>query len=712
MSTFTDSYTSCITALESQELVKSFRLLRNLIQETGDWSLVQDLENITRNYTLLLEYFQKGMNDPKRKELHTGFIKQCLTLADKAKNAYQSSHSLSEYAARLKKYRGDWNLQEILEQAIRLQRQTLFLRMSQDETSLEAEKKYEEALEELFHQVWTSPLWEESVAEYARKHLFSPDTDKEIKLVLLSATTLGTLYLFDENKISVLVKAYKHEDTEIRERAFIGLVLTMMVFGNRMKFYPTLHNSILSLRKDTSFTEDLRSLQILLLNIENTPNIRKKITEEILPSIYNSQLHNINIEEYINEDEQEDEQETDPVIKNLKSRIQDLYEMQKDNIDMSYFTFSHLKSFPFFLKTSNWFLPFRPDRSEVEAFLPSLEPLVSIVSKSQNLCDSDLYSLCFFLHTLPAPAKESITSNIKIQLGEKDLSNVFVGEERQSRITTQKKYLENCVRYFQLFGNKNDFVNPFHLDKLLFSYPFIAELIQDETILTHAAVYAHKHNMHQAVIRIYGFIDQNFTLKLEDFQLYGFHLQKSRNYEKAILCYEKASIIDPGSAWTLYHLGICYIKTGKIQKAVPIFTQLTHNFPENRSYIWHYGECLYLQGKYRKAISQFKKLEYLEEDSVRAIQAIAYCSLMDFDIEHSNLYYTRLSSLRMTQEDYRNAGHAAWCSGNLSRAIELYRKACGKEYFLFSGKERFLLETHGIETDDLLIMQDIVNSEE
>lgn len=651
------------------------------------------------------------MNDPERKELHAGFTRQCLTLADKAKDTYQSSHSLSEYTAQQKRNRDNGSMQEILEQVIRLQRQTLFLSMSRDETSPETEKKYEEALEKLFHWIWTSSLWEESTAEYAQRHIFSPDTEKEIKLVLLSATTLGTLYLFDENKISVLVEAYEHEDTEIRERAFIGLVLTLMIFGNRIKFYPALHNSILSLRKNPSFTEDLRSLQILMLNIENTPNIQKKISEEILPSIYNSQLHNINIEEYLNEDGQEDIPETNPVIKNLKSKIQDLYEMQKDNIDMSYFTFSHLKSFPFFLKTSNWFLPFRPDRSEIGTFLSDLEPLVSIISKSHNLCDSDLYSLCFFLHTLPAPAKGSITDNLKTQLGEKDLANVFVGEERQSRITTQRKYLENCVRYFKLFGNKSDFVNPFRLEKLLFTYPFIAELIQDETILTHAAVYAHKHDMHQAVIRIYEFIDKNFTLKLEDFQLYGFHLQKNRNYEKAILCYEKASIIDPSSAWTLYHLGNCYIKTGNIQKAVPIFTKLTHDFPENKSYIRHYGECLYLQGKYRKAISLFKKLEYLEEDSARAIQAIAYCSLMDFNIEQANLYYAKLSSLKMTQEDYRNAGHAAWCSGNLSQAIELYRKACGKEYFLFSGKERFLLETHGIETDDLLIMQDIVNSE-
>ena len=289
------------------------------------------------------------------------------------------------------------------------------------------------------------------------------------------------------------------------------------------------------------------------------------------------------------------------------------------------------------------------------------------------------------------------------------MTNVFIEKNRKTRASIQRNYLENCIRYFQLYGNKNDFINPFNLNKLLFTHPILDKLMLDEDLLTNAAVYAHKQKMHDAVIQIYEFIDQNFTLKLEDLQLYGYHLQKRNLYEKAILCYEKASIIDPKSQWTLNNLGKCYIKTSHIQQAISIFTQLTHDFPENNNYIWHCGECYYLQGKYKKAISQFKKLEYFEEKSIRAIQAIAYCSLMDFNIEQASLYYTKLNSLKMTSEDYRNAGHTAWCLGNQSQAIDFYLKARNKDYFLFNKDEKFLLEAHGIDTNDILIMQDIVN---
>ena len=98
------------------------------------------------------------------------------------------------------------------------------------------------------------------------------------------------------------------------------------------------------------------------------------------------------------------------------------------------------------------------------------------------------------------------------------------------------------------------------------------------------------------------------------------------------------------------------------------------------------GNCLAELGSYEEALNYFFKLDFLENDCVKAWRAIGWCSFMTSKLEQAMKYYEKVIEQKALPIDYLNAGHIAWTLGNLDKVITLYSKAVE----LYGSKDQFL----------------------
>lgn len=709
MKTFLETYNKCLLHICKKQLYCALKESKTLVDRLANWNIIQEHESILRNYSLLLQYFQNGVKDPTRDELREDFLRKTLILIDTALYNFASINSNSKYAECIRTCKAtSFQLKDALDEFERLEQESIISSMISPEKG-NTDGKKEALMNNIFNQVWSSCYWDTNTSKAAENYLMDNTASKDMRLLLISSVSLAAIYHFDIEKVRVLIHSCTSKTLYLR--SFIGLILISLYRQKHLRCYPEITNSIYQQINRPEIKEQLIVIQKQLLNIKNIESFRKILNQNLMSSISTKQDSDVNIsiiQDIINDDISEELME-DPSIKKLKNNINELMEMQSENIDIPYFTFSHLKHFHFFSKASHWFFPFSITYAP-NGNMQDNPSFIDVFIKSNRLCDSDKYSFLFFIqHMQPSDVRQMVDS-LKQQLGEENIDNIYV--ELEDRKENFIHYLQDCFRFFNIYPQRSTSnINPFKENLYLFNNELFHTFFNDKETLLNIVRYAHKHNMHDDVINILEYIDNNYNLDVESLQIYGYHLLKKKSYNNALLCLEKASIIDPNSTWTLSNLAHCYLKTNNVPKALSTYSKLLHISPENIPAILHYGECLYLERKYEKAIEQFHKVEYLNPNSTKAIRAIAYCSLENLDAHQSDKYYDKLAKLKRENDDLRNAGHAAWAIGHIEKAIKLYKQAKLDSYFIFTNKETTLLATYGISREDMLLMQDAINEE-
>ena len=673
--------------LEQKQLGKALEAIRNQLDDIHDWSIAQEYESLCVNYRLLLSYFYQGADDPQRQQHYNGFLQQGFALADKIRLCYIRQHTHTEYARLQQRIHTEGKIHHNFQQWTQGQQEIA---------------THFDSLQEMFDAIWT---WTETTAaerQHLRQLLSSEESLPIARSLAVSALTLSTISYFDSNKLSLLADFATHSDTSVRVRATIGLVLNLLVYHKRLPFYPDVQEQLRHLDQTTTWQSNLFYIQQCLIGIINAPAIEKKLTEDILPHLKSESHSGHPFHIHIKTDDESESSSVDDKFK----EICDMYE---SNIDVEFHSFAHMKHYPFFQKTANWFIPFSPANPVIPSSCSEAGSPLSFVINSNRLCDSDIHSLCFLMDNVSHTPGFSLSRHLK-QI-QKELEAELLPTERQERTEQEsiKAYIGDCRRYFQLASGKATSTNPFNGPLLLLHYPVLASSMQNKEQLVKLAYIAHKQHSSETVIDIMSFVDHHYSLDKDCLQLYGYHLQQQHQYEQAILCYEKASLLDNDSIWTMRHLGRCYLKTGSVHKATIVYARLYHLLPDDKNIILRYGEALFKENKYEKAITLFQKLEYLDAHSVKAIQAIAYCSLKIFNAPQSYRYYRKMTASHMQAEDYRNAGHAAWCAGDFKAAVEYYRLSAESGAITFTPKDLDILASYGICQEDALLAEDYIN---
>ena len=64
--TFGQLYNKSVGLLNEKRLAEALSLIHRLVDKTANWQLLDELENIKSEYSLLLNYMKQGVNDPQR----------------------------------------------------------------------------------------------------------------------------------------------------------------------------------------------------------------------------------------------------------------------------------------------------------------------------------------------------------------------------------------------------------------------------------------------------------------------------------------------------------------------------------------------------------------------------------------------------------------------------------------------------------------------
>ena len=166
---------------------KLLSLIHRLVDKTANWQLLDELENIKSEYSLLLNYMKQGVNDPQRERQRIKFISRSYDLIEKAAYLMRSKEK-AEIVTR--------TMPQILKDLEDLGMKSITSGLTEVDL-----QKHVALYTELFHCAKKSSLWnaeEEKSAEEVMNSALVSDKDKS---VMLSALLLSNLYSFDAQRL-------------------------------------------------------------------------------------------------------------------------------------------------------------------------------------------------------------------------------------------------------------------------------------------------------------------------------------------------------------------------------------------------------------------------------------------------------------------------------------------------------------------------------
>ena len=164
---------------------------------------------------------------------------------------------------------------------------------------------------------------------------------------------------------------------------------------------------------------------------------------------------------------------------------------------------------------------------------------------------------------------------------------------------------------------------------------------------------------------------------------------------------------------------LCYSAMDKYEQALNCLEKLGETTANDARLLSETGLCLMQLNRFEEAAKRFYQLEYNGEKVIPSWRAIAWCNFKMNRYEQAEKYYRKLlDHEKATWEDFLNAGHTAWCAGNIREAVGLYRQYIRKyrpehneSYLQPFDNDRDELIGHGIDELDICLMRDCLISE-
>lgn len=724
-----EQYQYIIRLTGQKRLKEALAQLESFLWKCSDWSLRTRLEQVQTSYSYMLQYMRQGIEDPERKKLYLKLLTDTFEIADQARVALLDGVSTRYYhECRLRRTEAlpsqtTGTMIHILES---FNDDLAVSGLLSEQNTSEVLKRHEDTQKSMFLQTWTNSAWSTEEEDDAPTMLVSELVPVADLCLFTSAVMLSLIECFDLRKLFWLMDAYRHPNVQVSQRALVGLVFVLQLYAARLEFYPEILNRLAQLTDDTDFRQDILRIHIQILLSQETEKIDKKMREEIIPEMLkNLPMRNMKFGFEESDEEKDDANPdwADAIEKSgLGDKLREMNELQLEGADVYMSTFANLKLYPFFREAHNWFYPFDKQHSSVIGAYSGKNKdnssLLDLILQSGFFCNSDKYSLFFTMQQLPQNQRAMMLSQLTEQQ-QQELADESKAEtlkkfaERPDTVSNQ--YLHDLYRFFKLNPRRNEFRNIFKENIMLYDVPALQSYLADPAALRSLADFHFRKQHWEQAAGLYESISDEGEpeLQAEACQKLGYSLQKLKRYSQAIAAYLRADLISPNNLWTNRHLAICYRIDRQFTRALEYYRKVEEVTADDHKVVFYIGSCLAELGHFDEALKYFFKLDFLEPDSIKAWRAIGWCSFMTFKNDQAMKYYDKVTEQQPQPVDYLNAGHVAWVSGNLEKALSHYSKAVelygGKDPFLeaFRKDEEFLIE-RGIVRSDIPLVLDLI----
>ncbi len=658
----------------------------------NNWALSQAFDELNHTYTMMLEYIRRGQNDPMNNKLYTQVIQQTHALNDRIMRQERLNNP---------KYELYKNKQQSLNATVTLSNMLIALEsyweqkkrgFISDSQRDDAGRQHDNNLSNLFTLIWTSAAWNKSEAEQASEIIYSDKIDPTDKALVISAVTLSIIEYFDERKLMLLFDAYLSSNDIVTQRALVGLLLSLIRHNDRLRDYSEVCSRLSLYCENPEFINNTYDILAQLQNSLDTDKVNERMRNEIIPNILKS--HNfrrtpIGFEEIddmlMGKDEKlsfEEKKKRDENEDRLREQLTEMAQLQMDGADVYLNTFSHLKNTPFFSDIAHWFTPFSMDHPAVAhsklATNNQLPKVLSLFLQAPVLCDSDKYSFCFILDTLPDNSQELMAKQLGMNIDQDDLNQM---EETNKSSKTKpadisRAYIHDLFRFFNVFQGYSCPWNPFKVIKSFSPLRFsvFTELLSQTSQLQTLGDLMMKKEQYEEARDIYLHLDPKE--REEDIDLiqrlaFCCHkLMDSRSTEY----YEMANQLRPNSVWTLTHYAQMAFALGDFDKAAQCYDNLLDIDPENVKYITRKARCHICLEEYDEALPLLFKAAYLDELNLNTLRSIAWCLIMQGDYAKATEYLNKIGDEQRNYNDLMNLGHCLYAQGQIQEAFTAYRR--------------------------------------
>lgn len=722
--------------LQDGNLVDALIMLKTKVDHLGDWQLQQDLEQIQSTYSTMLSYLTQGIEDPEAQSIRQKLIQQAYSINDRANRSITlRKQPFNKYCQTYTTSRAEAlnvpSTQVALE-TIGVTIQGLLtddMRESIRQHDLgQALKQHDELMGKLFDHTWTSDIWTKNdYADYsnliASEQLPAPD-----KAVVISAVTLACYELFDVQKLMLLFDAYLHNDTEISQRALVGLILLIIRYDNRLAFFPKVKSRFSLYCENRQFVEDCFRIFMQLQYSKMTDAVTAKMTNDIMPAILRSSrfkgidLRKLDSELTKNGENPEWHQNTKDDSK-AEKKMRQMADMQTEGADVYWTSFVSLKGFPFFQQLYHWVAPFSFEYPETYQLTTTLRPeilkTVKALYQISPFCSSDMFSFLFMIESVKQMGQDVIAGQINEQLNEEgaqDLFDQLKSHERKAK-DVSRCYIYDLYRLFKAYPYHSQLFDPFSKQFVNFS-PLYFDMLRpladnyDET-LSLAEFMMRRGEYHDAISLFNSLHPKEREEDSDLWQKMGFCLQKIGESESAIKMYLTAYQLNPNSKWTVQHLAQTAFDAKDYTLAQQYIDIFLEDDEDNLKWLSRKAECLFGLEQYEESLPTLYKVAYLDEQSEKAQEMLAWGLLMSGNTEKAEKIHSELMEQHPSVRNNINMAHLYLLKDDIQQAYNLYAAA----YQLAKDEEEFrkafwewkkYLNRIGLNADRLQLMYDTV----
>ena len=711
-------------------LLKNARLDK-LLNANPNWEISEDLSKLQMSYKYMLMYMAQGTSDPQKEQIYNNILLSLYGLLDRYCHHLMLIYSHSQYYAIRQDFsKSNARIAIMLEQYnAECQKYQLYLDVPENNTDKKqlAELKHnvEKTETKLFNYIWTSYRPDTGELESLKNFLYKPDVSDEVKSLLISAIFLNLNNSYDENLLLLLFDLYLlyNNNDELAIRLMCCIFLLLHKYNDIAILSTPIKNHILTLKDDSNFNDALELIILQFIKSCDTDKLTKMMQEEFLPGLMNASsgfMKNLKKQKIdlndITEIESNPEWEEFLEKSGFANKIKELNEIQMDGGDVFLGTFSKLKTFPFFHDVSNWFVPFSTNHSAIMASsIADNKLIMNIISNARFLCDSDRFSFCLSIDSIPATQKEAMLTQF-------DAQNEMLDEIKQVETIDTKtplkqiiaNYMQDLYRFFNLYNRRTEFDNPF-TGNILNTSILNHVILKSDNLILIGEYYLKRKYYNLALTFFLKEIEVADNYQPNIIQKIGFCYQNLKMYDKAITYYSKYDLFDNTNLWNIKHIAASFKAAGNIEKALEYYRKAESIASDNLSVCLNIGHCLLELNKVDDALKYYFKVNYLKPSDNKTLRPIAWCLFLQKKFIQSEEYYNKILASSPTAEDYMNYGHLKLVQNNIKDAINAYAecvKLCGKDFLKFASdfnNDSKYLSANGIASHDMALILDIVH---
>jgi tetratricopeptide (TPR) repeat protein len=717
---FRTLYTDIQNAISESKITDAFLKVDPFIKRSSQGDIKLQYENLLATYKFYRDYKFKGIVDPDGDKIFLNLQKQLIEILDRLNDEFylnpiyeklSNENEMMRLFSQKERLNLDYELKEFLN----------FNKQPEDENR-------KEFLSKLFLMLWLSETLNENQKNTLEKYATSKKVHTHEKCVIVSALTIGIVRRFDIKKIHLLFDFYDAGENLVWNRALTGIIMAWFVYEKRIGLYGDIVSRMKLISEDKNIQSHTEAIVLQFARSKETERISKKLKDEIIPEMQKFQpkiqdklrLDDI-VSDMTSEDKNPDWEEIFDEAPGLLDKMADFSKLQLEGSDVFMSAFAIFKQFPFFKNTSNWFLPFYKENSEIHDTFKDIKGNTDIhlfaegLEKSAFMCNSDKYSFCMNIQMMPDAQR-----NMLLELFNREIEQMReIGDEdeklyknmRDKYIFTQ--YIQDLYRFYKLHPRRQYVEDFFSYDTNFYNKDLYELLITNEEFPKIIGNLYFQKEFYSEAVQILKKLKLEGRDAQKNFEKIAYAYQKMNNFQKALDNYIKAEVFDHPSAWIAKQTAFCYRKLRDYKNALKYYQIAESMEAENLQLQAGIGHCFLSLGDYENALKKYFKVEFYTPDNVKAMKPIAWCSLMLGNFDTAIKYYQKVVGNTPDSFDLINYGHALYCSNRKEEAVDIYfksLKATGPETFenVMKEDQPFLLKH--LKEEEIALLIDYVKS--